>query len=66
SAGPSPGARETARGMGSATLWLAGTALLSLLLALLGGMGGSRAMRRSVRPMHRDVVRSEPRVLNRT
>jgi hypothetical protein len=65
SAGPSSSAQEAARGVGSATLWLAGTALLSLLLAILGGIGGSRAMRRTIRPVHRDAPRSEPRVLSR-
>jgi hypothetical protein len=66
SAGTSAGADEAARGLGSATLWLAATALLSLLLAILGGIGGSRAMRRMVRPVQREFVRSEPRVLSRT
>lgn len=67
-AGRSQAARRAARGAGSATLWLAATAVLSLLLAILGGAGGSRALRRKVRTVERPpaVIRAEPRVLTRT
>jgi len=57
--------RDAADAMGSATLWLAATVLLSLLLGIAGGILGVRGVRRMA---HRtgEAVTSQPRILSKT
>ncbi|HWI13874.1 MAG TPA: hypothetical protein VNT02_06450, partial [Burkholderiales bacterium] len=58
-------AGETTQAVGSATLWLSATVLLSLVLGMLGGMIGVRGSRRIIR-RDGDRVVPRPRILSRT
>ena len=58
--------RDAADVGGTATLWLAATLLLSLLLAIAGGIMGVRGVRRTVRRNDEEAVGPQPRILSRT